>query len=113
MNAREQQRAERKFREFKNNATEKDIEKIGSKIGSMNKGKLKEVWDKVILLWEFIKDPNAPWGLKAIAIGALLYVISPIDAIPDIIPIAGLVDDVSVVLAAVASLGMALNKYRK
>lgn len=35
-----------------------------------------------------------PWVL---AVFALLYFISPIDPIPDIIPIAGLLDDVAVV----------------
>ncbi|WP_372746468.1 DUF1232 domain-containing protein [Lutibacter sp.] len=79
----------------------------------MNKGELKEVWEKVMQLWELIKDPNAAWGSKAIAIGALLYTISPIDAIPDIIPIIGLSDDAAVILAAVVSLSSALAKYSK
>jgi uncharacterized membrane protein YkvA (DUF1232 family) len=79
----------------------------------MNKGPLKAIWDNVMALWKMVKDPNAAWTSKAIAIGALIYVISPIDAIPDIIPGIGLLDDVSVISLAVAALGIALNKYKK
>ena len=37
---------------------------------------------------------------KAIIIGALGYLISPIDVVPDAIPIAGLADDLAVLLYA-------------
>jgi uncharacterized membrane protein YkvA (DUF1232 family) len=50
---------------------------------------------------------------KSIAIGALVYLVSPIDAIPDAIPFAGLLDDVGVIAAAVAKLAQELSKYRK
>ena len=103
--------AEKKFSKYKNNASKQDIKIINSKIGGMNKGALKEVWGTVMELWALVKDPKAAWSSKAIAIGALLYVISPIDAIPDILPVIGLVDDVSVVALAVASLRSDLKKY--
>jgi len=111
MNENQKQKATKKFNNFSQNANEKDVKKIDSKLGGMNKGKLAEVWDKVTLLWKLVKDPEAAWKSKALAIGALLYVISPIDAIPDFIPVFGLGDDVSVVLLAVASLANELNKY--
>lgn len=54
---------------------------------------------------------SAPWctpaaakGAKAIAIAALLYVVSPIDAIPDIIPGLGLIDDAGIVGLAIKML---------
>ncbi|WP_195534128.1 YkvA family protein [Bacteroides finegoldii] len=52
-------------------------------------------------------------GAKTIAIGALLYAVSPIDALPDIVPILGLTDDAAVITAAVTALGSALNKYKQ
>ncbi|HUH28046.1 YkvA family protein [Gelidibacter sp.] len=113
VNKRQRKQAEKKFDKFKNSATEEDISKINSKIHKKNKGALKDVWDKVTLLGKLIKDPNAAWASKASAIGALLYVISPIDAIPDLIPVIGLMDDVGVIALAVGSLGVALNKYQK
>ncbi len=113
MDLKQKKEADKQFRQMSSTAKESDIKKIDSKLGGMKKGKLAENWDKVVLLWNFVKDPNAPWASKAIAVGALLYAISPIDAIPDFIPAFGLIDDVGIVLTAIASLGSALNKYKK
>lgn len=77
----------------------------------MNRGKIAGIWDKVMALWKFIQDLEAPWGGKAVAIAALLYLISPLDAIPDVIPVLGLTNDVAIILAAVAKLSLDLKKY--
>ncbi|RXP63501.1 DUF1232 domain-containing protein [Lutibacter sp. HS1-25] len=106
-------KAEKKFNCYTMNANENDIKKINAAIEEMNKGALKQVWCKVEQLWGFIRDPKGAWCNKAIAIGALLYVISPIDAIPDMIPVFGLIDDASVIEAAVTSLSVVLVKYYK
>ena len=100
------------FREMSNNASESDIRRIDENIDRMKRGKLAEVWDKVMQLYRFVKDPNAPWGGKALAIGALIYMICPIDAVPDFTPILGLLDDVGIITAAVAKLASELKKYR-
>lgn len=39
------------------------------------------------------RDPRTPWYAKALALCVLAYAISPIDLIPDAIPIIGHVDD--------------------
>ena len=113
MNQKQRENAQKKFNALKAQASDEDVNKIASKLDGMNKGKLKEVWGTVQQLWKLVKDPNAAWGAKATAIGALVYVISPIDAIPDIIPILGLTDDAGVIALAVASVGSALNKYKE
>ena len=100
------------FREMSNNASESDIRRIDENIDGMKRGKLAEVWDKVMQLYRFVKDPNAPWGGKSLAIGALIYMISPIDAVPDFTPILGLLDDVGIITAAVTKLASELKKYR-
>ena len=79
------------------NATEADIENVANKMGSMNKGPLAKIWDKVTQLWEAFKSPDTPASLKAIIIGGLIYMVSPVDLIPDFIPVAGLLDDVGVI----------------
>ncbi len=113
MNQEEDKKAKVQFEEYTANASQDDIHKIEANIGSMKHGRLAKVWDQVMALWEMVKDPTAAWGSKAIAIGALLYAISPIDAIPDFVPFLGLTDDVAVIATAVAALGVALKKYRK
>ena len=46
------------------------------------------------LLWLALKHPLSPGWLKP-AVGLMvLYVLSPVDLIPDVIPVLGLVDDV-------------------
>jgi uncharacterized membrane protein YkvA (DUF1232 family) len=43
------------------------------------------------------RDPRVPWYTRALAISIAGYALSPIDLIPDFIPILGLVDDVVIV----------------
>jgi uncharacterized membrane protein YkvA (DUF1232 family) len=56
------------------------------------------------LLWYVMRDPNVPAGLKASTVAALGYLICPLDAIPDTIPIAGYVDDLGVITATLGLL---------
>lgn len=39
------------------------------------------------------KDPRVPWYARVLIIGVLGYAFSPIDLIPDFIPVIGLLDD--------------------
>lgn len=52
-------------------------------------------------LWFALRHPDAPTWLKVGTVGVLLYVISPIDLIPDVVPVLGLVDDLVLVPLAV------------
>jgi hypothetical protein len=95
------------------NASEADLGKINERISGYNRGPIGKVWGNVMALWRFAKDPNAPWGGRALAIGALVYLVSPIDAVPDMIPFAGLLDDAAVIGAAVGRLYTELKPYLK
>jgi len=46
------------------------------------------------------REPRVPTALKAVPVIALLYVLSPIDLVPDFIPGLGQLDDLGVILAA-------------
>jgi uncharacterized membrane protein YkvA (DUF1232 family) len=39
------------------------------------------------------RDPRVPWYAKAVAIAVAAYALSPIDLIPDFIPVIGYLDD--------------------
>ena len=51
-----------------------------------------------LILYYTLQSDKVSKSDKAIIIGALGYMISPLDAIPDAIPIAGLTDDLAVLL---------------
>ncbi len=51
----------------------------------------------VVLLGRLLKDARVPTAEKALFLAAIVYVISPIDLIPDIFPFIGQVDDIYVV----------------
>jgi uncharacterized membrane protein YkvA (DUF1232 family) len=52
------------------------------------------------LIVELARDPRVPWSRKAILGLAAAYVISPIDLIPDVIPLVSRLDDVMVTVIA-------------
>ena len=92
---------------------QKDIQKITEKLPSMNRGPIKEIWPKIQSLFQMVLDPKAAWTSKALAIGSLLYLVSPFDAIPDVIPVLGLTDDVAVIVSVVSTLAVEVSKYAK
>ena len=54
-----------------------------------------------LLLFYTAKNPAVPKSSKLIIVGALSYLIFPVDLIPDFIPVVGLADDATVIAAAV------------
>jgi uncharacterized membrane protein YkvA (DUF1232 family) len=51
----------------------------------------------VVALWLAARDPRVPWYAKALAAAVAAYALSPIDLIPDFIPILGYLDDLILV----------------
>jgi uncharacterized membrane protein YkvA (DUF1232 family) len=51
----------------------------------------------VVLLGKLVADPEVPALEKAILAGAVAYVVSPLDLIPDFIPVLGQIDDLYLV----------------
>lgn len=45
-------------------------------------------------LWWALRDPRAPGWLKLATLGLALYLVSPIDLLPDAVPLLGVMDDV-------------------
>jgi uncharacterized membrane protein YkvA (DUF1232 family) len=67
------------------------------------------------LAYKMLRDPHFQIDkqTKMVLIIALLYIISPIDLIPDAIPFLGMVDDVLVAGYALRQAGAELERYRK
>lgn len=51
----------------------------------------------VVALWLAAQDPRVPWYAKAIAAAVAAYALSPIDLVPDFIPVIGYLDDLVIV----------------
>ncbi len=45
------------------------------------------------VLWYALQHPQSPRWLKLGAVGMVAYLLSPIDLIPDVLPVLGMVDD--------------------
>ncbi|TAV89077.1 YkvA family protein [Rhizobium leguminosarum] len=61
-----------------------------------------KIWAKslkrdIVALWLAARDPRVPWHAKAVAGAVAAYALSPIDLIPDFIPILGYLDDLLIV----------------
>ena len=46
-----------------------------------------------------VRDPRTPWAARVLLGAAVLYLLSPIDLVPDILPVIGQLDDLIVVPA--------------
>jgi len=53
----------------------------------------KRIKRDAITLWFAKSHPRTPWGAKALGVFVVAYALSPIDLIPDFIPVLGYLDD--------------------
>ncbi len=81
---------------------DRKLAKMGSKLGFVR---------HVLALYRYMRDPQVHWTKKALVVATLVYLIVPVDAIPDVAPVIGFADDALVIAAAVKTLGKALEKY--
>ena len=65
----------------------------------------------IFALYNYMRDKNVQWYRKSIVVAALIYFISPVDAIPDIAPLLGYLDDLGVITAVLKYLGHELIPY--
>jgi len=56
---------------------------------------------EIVVVYFAARDHRTPWGLRIFALLIAAYVLSPIDLIPDFIPVLGYLDDVIVVPLAI------------
>jgi len=102
--------------------TKEDIEKVTKKADEIEKkvrdsGPLRRYIEDVKLLLFLVKDywsgnyKEIPYWAIGATVFVLLYVLSPIDLIPDFIPVVGLVDDAAVVALCLYMIEQELHDY--
>jgi uncharacterized membrane protein YkvA (DUF1232 family) len=55
-------------------------------------------------LWRALRHPLAPGWLKWAVAGVLLYLLSPVDLIPEFVPLLGVMDDIVLVPLAIRTI---------
>jgi uncharacterized membrane protein YkvA (DUF1232 family) len=82
-----------------------------------NRGPLAEVWSYLTALFRLLRAyirrdyRDIPWGSIVLVIVAIIYFVSPIDLIPDILPGIGLIDDAAVIAFVVAQIKADLDNF--
>ena len=120
----EKEEAEKYFRDFKYQSYSEDNMKkvIDNEAKIMDKMKDSNLLDFIKPAKTFFRMLKAyftgrykevPVATIVSIIMTLLYVFSPVDLIPDFIPVVGLLDDAAVMGACVASFGSAIKKFEE
>jgi len=78
---------------------------MGTLSAFLNKAKAwaRTIKRDVIALWIAARDPRVPWYAKLAAGCVAAYALSPIDLIPDFIPVLGYLDDIVLVPLGIAA----------
>jgi uncharacterized membrane protein YkvA (DUF1232 family) len=92
---------------------------LGNKLRGVNWQAIKSeaVKEKFFILGRLVKAYTlgryriVPWKAMLSVVAALIYFVSPIDLIPDFIPVTGLTDDVGVLLWVYNSLSKEVNDF--
>ncbi len=66
------------------------------------KQRARQLKAETLALYLAVRDPRTPWYAKVLAAGIVAYAFSPIDLIPDFVPILGYLDDLILIPMGVA-----------
>lgn len=84
----------------------KKIKRIATKAGK------KIIYPALLLFFAYQRDDTPNWA-KKIMMGALAYLILPLDGIPDFLPIIGFTDDIGIIAASLATVAFYINDQVK
>lgn len=62
--------------------------------------------------FRYVRDPRVPLWRKLAGVLAVVYFLSPVDAIPDFIPLLGWLDDLGMLSAAALFMMREVQRYR-
>ena len=104
--------------------TQEDVDKIFQKRKEIEdkfsgNGPLGKFWSELKLLYELVNDyrkgvyREIPWKSITLIVGTLIYVLTPMDLIPDFIAVLGLSDDAAVVALCLKVINEDLQTYKQ
>lgn len=119
-----QKDAEQEINKGAENITENEVNKVINKEKEIEEkftgnNSLEKFIAEVRLIFSLLKDyisgnyRKIPWWSVAAMATALLYVMNPLDIIPDFIPVVGYVDDAMVVAVCLKLVQKDLTKYKQ
>lgn len=74
---------------------------------------MKRIWYFFPMCWAIIRGRYPmPWKTFFTALLCAVYVLSPVDLLPDMLPVLGVTDDLTFVLLVLAMLGKDIDQYR-
>jgi uncharacterized membrane protein YkvA (DUF1232 family) len=115
-----EQEAERIVRELAARERPEDVRKVDRQFADRldrlerDKQAPREMLDQARVLWRMLSAPDdlVPFGAKAMIMGALAYLVSPLDVIPDRLGYAGHLDDAMVIRFVYGRLGAEIEAFR-
>lgn len=87
-----------------NNESSQRKAALKQKLDGIRNGDSAERVNTGVTLWNFIWNPKVPFIKKIIPIAALVYLVCPIDILPDVVPILGYADDLVILLLGAMNL---------
>ena len=69
--------------------------------------------EKILLIVYALKSEKTPGWAKGVLLSALVYFLTPLDAVPDFIPGAGYADDITVILTALGYVAASIDDGTK
>lgn len=82
-----------------------------------SRGPLSDLWQSLTALFRLLQAysrheyTDIPWGSIVMVVVGIIYFVSPIDLIPDFIPLAGYVDDATVIAFVLRQVKGDLDKF--
>lgn len=90
---------------------------IAAQLRRVSPAQLRQFLARIELSARFLRDvargtyPHVPWRTAAALAAALAYFVAPFDAVPDVIPVGGLLDDAAVLSLVFGAAEADLRRY--